>query len=112
MVLPEDSANHDGLATAPEIRDETRRESTDPGTEGHGGGDSTLSVRVGTRAFPILHASLIEVALVLVCAENGRHGGDIETEEATSNDGDGGDEVDVSDGHGGGGDSLFLTLSL
>jgi hypothetical protein len=56
--------------------------------------DSTLYAR--SRAGALLDA-LIEVAEVRIGGDDGRHAADIETEEATSNDGDGGDEVDIAE---------------
>ena len=43
--------------------------------------------------------SLIEIALVLPGAENGTLRGDVEPEEASADDSDGGNDVDVANGH-------------
>ena len=43
--------------------------------------------------------TLIEVTLVLPCAENGTLRRDIKPEQSPSNDGNGGNDVDVSNRH-------------
>lgn len=96
--IPDDGANHDGFLSAKDVGDEARGQGADPGTESHGGRDATLGRGLRTTAVAILiSAGLVEVALVLFGAEDGGHGRNVETEEATSNDGDGRDEIDVTD---------------
>ena len=40
---------------------------------------------------------MVEVTAILRSADDSGHGGDVETEETTANDGNGCDEVDVTD---------------
>lgn len=86
----------DGLLTAEDIRKVTRDQRTKEGTTGHSSGDTALNASSRTGALsigvPILW-SLVEVAKVGLCRDNGGHGTDIKTEESTANDGDGRDNV-------------------
>lgn len=43
-ILPDDTANHDGLLTAQLIREKTRRKGTKERTTGHSRSDSTLDI--------------------------------------------------------------------
>lgn len=93
--IPDDGADLNGSFSSKDIRNEARHKSTKPGTTGHGGGDATLHIGVRPNAF--IAFALVEVAVVLVCSENGGHGRNVETEEATSNHRNSGDQVDVAD---------------
>lgn len=97
---PDDTSNHDRILAAKTIRNETRNQSTKPRTSGHGSRDTTLMQ--GAQTPTGLVGVFIEVTEVSLRADDGRHGRDIETEQAASNDGDGCDDIDVPDGHDGG----------
>lgn len=99
--LPYRRSNHDCFLPSQDIRKKPRNQSPQKRAPGHGGGDSALHVRLRARAGfgGCGRAALVEIAFVLVCANDGRHGRDVEAEQATANDGDGRDQVDVSHGH-------------
>lgn len=87
-----------GVNSPPEHVPRTGDDGTEVRTTRHGSGDATLDVRVGADAFAgSIAATLVEVAEILLGGDDGGHGRDIEAEEATANDGDGRDEVDVAD---------------
>lgn len=71
---PDDGGDHEGATTAEAVRQEASREGTDEGSSGHGGGDTTLKVRVG-------RVKVVEVVLIV---DPGAHGADIEAEERTT----------------------------
>lgn len=99
--LPNKTGNHDGGFSSEGIGYEAGRKSAYPGTPRHGGGDASLGAR--SRAGALIVGSprptLIEVTLVLPCAKNGTLRRDIKTEQSATNDGDGGNNVDVSNRH-------------
>jgi len=103
--LPDDTANHNGIPTTKDIREETRNQGTQPGTSGHSSSDTTLSQRFWARALGIIverrtPGTLVEITFVGVGTQDGRHRRDIETKEGTADDGDGGNYIDVADDHG------------
>lgn len=89
--LPYHGANHDGFLPSQDIRKKARQQSPQKRTPGHGSGDSSLHVSSWACAVIVGRgrAALIEIAFILPCAKDGRHGRDVKAEQATSNDGDG-----------------------
>jgi len=103
MNVPDDASNHDRILATKTIRDNTRNQSTEPGTSRHGSSNTTLVEGTGTGA--LVHivegrapGTLVKVALVSRCADNSRHGRNIKPEQTAANDGDGRDHVDVAHG--------------
>ena len=87
---PDDCTDHDCLLSAKDIGDVAGAESSEPGTTGHGGGDTTLDIGAWAATATL---TLVEVTFVGVSANDGTHRRDIKTEETTANDCDGSNEV-------------------
>lgn len=103
---------HDSLLAPKHVRDEAGAQGGEPGATRHRGGDASLDIRARAAT---LDGALVEVAEVALGGDaarrcqyrtrgatarardlHGTHGADVETEEAATDDGDGGDEVDVA----------------
>lgn len=89
---PDDSADHYGLFPSEDIRNVTGDQSREPGATSHGGSNTTLNIRARTLAW---FAALVEVTFVRVSAYDGAHRTDIETKQATANNGHGRDDIDL-----------------
>ena len=80
-VLPDTCTNHDRGLSTKHVGKETGAQSSDPRPSSHWSSDATLNVR--SRASAVVPCgrcwTLIEVAFVLWCANNGRHRRDVET---------------------------------
>ena len=64
------------------IGNKTGDEGAEPGTAGHGSGDTALDVRTGTTALVVLvKAILVEGAEIRLSRDGGRQRGDIETKQ-------------------------------
>lgn len=104
--LPNNTTNHNSILATKTIRNETRDESTEPRTTGHGSGNTTLSEGAETTTDVIVvewraPRPMIEITLISRRADNGRHRRDIETEQCTANDGHRRDGVEIPhDKHG------------
>lgn len=79
--IPDKGTKHDGLLSAEFVGHEARNERPEPGATSHRRGDAALDT--GFRAFAGATAGLIEVALVLLCADDGRHARNIKAEKTT-----------------------------
>lgn len=79
LCSPDDGSDHDGLLSTHDIGDEARDQGSEPGTRGHRGSDTALDVWMRTGTCFVLgvgrtEGTLIEVAEVLMSADDGRHG--------------------------------------
>ena len=79
--LPDTCANHDGRLPTKHIGEKTGEQSRDPGSSGHGSGDAALYAGCRTSALVLRsgRGTLVEVAFILRCADDGRHGRNVET---------------------------------
>ena len=96
LDIPDDRANNNGVLPTQNIRNKSRRDSTQPRATGHGRDDTALNVGMRTSALGVIGVALIEVAKILLSTLNGGHGRDIETEERAAQHRNCGDEVDVA----------------
>jgi hypothetical protein len=99
--IPNHSTNHDRMLTAKDIGEVTRAQSAQPRATRHRGGDTTLDISRRTLAIGlsilVFNRAFVEVAQIGLSGDNSGHRRDIETKEATTDDGDGRNGIHVPD---------------